>query len=168
MGKGGQRFRRRSRWNGQTRGGADLPTAADHSSATGAPDLPVSAARSGDRPAEPGLVRRPDLHSDAAWLPLSGGGDGLDVAQGTVLAGVEHDGCRVLPRSSGRGFGAVRETRDLQHRQGSQFTSPRFTGVLREAGIRISMDGRGRWMDQRVYRAALAQPEIRMCSLACV
>jgi putative transposase len=31
--------------------------------------------------------------------------------------------------------------------QGSQFTSPRFTGVLQEPGIRISMDGRGRWMD---------------------
>ena len=31
--------------------------------------------------------------------------------------------------------------------QGSQFTSPRFTEVLTEAGVRISMDGRGRWMD---------------------
>ena len=31
--------------------------------------------------------------------------------------------------------------------QGSQFTSPRFTGVLQQAGVRISMDGRGRWMD---------------------
>ncbi len=31
--------------------------------------------------------------------------------------------------------------------QGSQFTSPRFTGVLETAGVRISMDGRGRWMD---------------------
>ena len=31
--------------------------------------------------------------------------------------------------------------------QGSQFTSPRFTGVLEKAGVRISMDGRGRWMD---------------------
>ena len=31
--------------------------------------------------------------------------------------------------------------------QGSQFTSPRFTGVLQRAGVRISMDGRGRWMD---------------------
>jgi putative transposase len=30
--------------------------------------------------------------------------------------------------------------------QGSQFTSPRFTRILREAGIRMSMDGRGRWM----------------------
>jgi putative transposase len=31
--------------------------------------------------------------------------------------------------------------------KGSQFTSPRLTGVLQEAGIRSSMDGRGRWMD---------------------
>jgi len=28
--------------------------------------------------------------------------------------------------------------------QGSQFTSLRFTGVLQVAGVRISMDGRGR------------------------
>jgi putative transposase len=31
--------------------------------------------------------------------------------------------------------------------QGSQFTSTAFTGVLTAAGVRISMDGRGRWMD---------------------
>ena len=41
--------------------------------------------------------------------------------------------------------------------QGSQFTSPRFTGVLQAAGIRISMDGRGRWMDnvfiERLWRS---------------
>ena len=41
--------------------------------------------------------------------------------------------------------------------QGSQFTSPRFTGVQREAGVRISMDGRGRWMDnvfiERLWRS---------------
>jgi putative transposase len=41
--------------------------------------------------------------------------------------------------------------------QGSQFTSPRFTGVLREAGVRISMDGRGQWMDnvfiERLWRS---------------
>ncbi len=40
--------------------------------------------------------------------------------------------------------------------QGSQFTSPRFTGVLQQAGVRISMDGRGRWMDnvfiERLWR----------------
>lgn len=41
--------------------------------------------------------------------------------------------------------------------QGSQFTSPRFTGVLQSAGVRISMDGRGRWMDnvfiERLWRS---------------
>jgi putative transposase len=31
--------------------------------------------------------------------------------------------------------------------QGSQFTSFAFTATLKDAGIRISMDGRGRWMD---------------------
>lgn len=41
--------------------------------------------------------------------------------------------------------------------QGSQFTSQRFTRVLKEHGIRISMDGRGRWMDnvfiERLWRS---------------
>jgi hypothetical protein len=31
--------------------------------------------------------------------------------------------------------------------QGGQFTSADFTGVLMAASVRISMDGRGRWMD---------------------
>ena len=31
--------------------------------------------------------------------------------------------------------------------QGSQFTSDEFIGMLKEYGIAISMDGRGRWMD---------------------
>jgi putative transposase len=39
----------------------------------------------------------------------------------------------------------------------SQFTSPRFTSVLQQAGVRISMDGRGRWMDnvfiERLWRS---------------
>src|SRR5260221_9920602 len=41
--------------------------------------------------------------------------------------------------------------------QGAQFTSTAFTGRLQTAGIRISMDGRGRWMDnvfiERVWRS---------------
>ena len=41
--------------------------------------------------------------------------------------------------------------------QGSQFTSLAFTKVLKDAGIRISMDGRGRWMDnvfiERLWRS---------------
>jgi len=41
--------------------------------------------------------------------------------------------------------------------QGSQFTSAEFTDVLRGAEVRISMDGRGRWMDnvfiERLWRS---------------
>ena len=41
--------------------------------------------------------------------------------------------------------------------QGSQFTSLEFTGVLKENGIKISMDGKGRWMDnvfiERLWRS---------------
>jgi putative transposase len=41
--------------------------------------------------------------------------------------------------------------------QGSQFTSIDFTDILKEAGIRISMDGKGRWMDnvfiERLWRS---------------
>jgi len=41
--------------------------------------------------------------------------------------------------------------------QGSQFTSAAFTGTLAAAGIAISMDGRGRWMDnvfiERLWRS---------------
>lgn len=41
--------------------------------------------------------------------------------------------------------------------QGSQFTSTAFTGALIKAGVAISMDGRGRWMDnvfiERLWRS---------------
>ena len=41
--------------------------------------------------------------------------------------------------------------------QGCQFTSDDFTDVLKEAGVRISMDGKGRWMDnvfiERLWRS---------------
>jgi putative transposase len=41
--------------------------------------------------------------------------------------------------------------------QGSQFTSEEWTGRLLELGIKISMDGRGRWMDnifiERLWRS---------------
>jgi putative transposase len=41
--------------------------------------------------------------------------------------------------------------------QGSQFTSEGFTGLLEAHGIRISMDGRGRWLDnvfiERLWRS---------------
>jgi putative transposase len=41
--------------------------------------------------------------------------------------------------------------------QGAQFTSEAFTGVLKDHGIAISMDGKGRWVDnvfvERLWRS---------------
>ena len=41
--------------------------------------------------------------------------------------------------------------------QGAQFTSAAFTGRLKQAGVAISMDGRGRWLDnvfvERLWRS---------------
>jgi putative transposase len=41
--------------------------------------------------------------------------------------------------------------------QGSQFTSMEFTGVLKDHGVRIRMDGKGRWLDnvfiERLWRS---------------
>jgi putative transposase len=41
--------------------------------------------------------------------------------------------------------------------QGSQFTSLRFTEILLAAGVQVSMDGRGRWMDN-VFIERLSLP----------
>ena len=41
--------------------------------------------------------------------------------------------------------------------QGSQYTSPAFTDILQENNIKISMDGKGRWVDnvfiERVWKS---------------
>jgi transposase InsO family protein len=41
--------------------------------------------------------------------------------------------------------------------QGSQFTSQEWTGALEDLGVKISMDGKGRWMDnvfiERLWRS---------------
>lgn len=41
--------------------------------------------------------------------------------------------------------------------QGAQFTAPAFTDVLLEQGVKVSMDGKGRWMDnvfvERLWRS---------------
>ncbi len=47
--------------------------------------------------------------------------------------------------------------------RGAQFTSEAFTGALKGHGVRISMDGKGRWLDnvyvERLWRS-LKQEEV--------
>ena len=46
--------------------------------------------------------------------------------------------------------------------QGSPFTSVAFTQVLKDAGVKISMDGKGRLDGQCFHRAAVAQSQVRV------
>jgi putative transposase len=99
-----------------------------------------------------------NLHPDAARLPLPGGDHGLGQPQGLGLAAVEHDW---MPSSAWRRWRApwpaTASPISSIPTRARKFTSFAFINTLREAGIRISMDGRGRWMDnvfiERLWRS---------------
>ncbi|WP_371743981.1 transposase, partial [Mangrovicoccus sp. HB161399] len=112
------------------------------------------------------------LTPHAARVPVSCGDHGLGNSPGSVLAAVELDGrrssLRLIPRINRLTLElcieALEDAMRLHGRpgifhtdQGSQFTSPRFTDVLLDAKVQISMDGRGRWMDnvmiERLWRS---------------
>ena len=137
--------------------GGDLPGAQDQQSAPSAQDLSLSAREPGDRPLRSCLVRRHHLHPGAArvlYLVAI-----MDWATRHVLAWR-------LSNTMDTGF-CIEALREAMARhgkpeifntdQGSQFTSLDFTGVLKDAGVAISMDGRGRCMDnifiERLWRS---------------
>ena len=136
--------------------GADLPAPEDERAASAAQDLSVSAAVSDHRPAEPGLVCGCDLHPDAARLPLPRRHHGLGrkVLAWRLSNTMDAEFCVAALEEAIVRFGKP----DIFNTdQGSQFTSFAFTNTLKDAGIRISMDGRGRWMDnvfiERLWRS---------------
>jgi len=122
-----------------------------------AQDFPVSPAEPGYRATEPGLGGRHNLHSDRARVPLPRGGDRL--ASRAVLAWrlsntMDVSFCVSALEEAMARFG---RPEIFNTDQGSQFTSAAFTGTLAASGIKISMDGRGRWMDnvfiERLWRS---------------
>ena len=136
---------------------ADLPAAADERPAPRALCIPLSAARNDDRARQPGVVRRRE------YVPMRRGFLYLvaimDWATRKVLAWrvsntLDAGFCvEALQAALARhGRPAIFNTD-----QGSQFTSFAFTAVLRDAEVRISMDGRGRCMDnvfiERLWRS---------------
>ena len=90
--------------------GADLPAPEDQRTTSAASDMAISASPSDHRSAEPDLVRRRDLHPDASRLPVPGRDHGLVQPQGSGVAAVEHDGCRVLCDGAGGGHRPLRQT----------------------------------------------------------
>src|SRR6056297_2123121 len=145
--------------------GPDLPRAQDQQKASRAQDISISSQRLAYHPAKRGLVHRHHLHPDAAGVSLPGGRHGLVQSQGPELEAVEHHVWRVLPLSAdlpgkspaGQGCEALKDAlarygppEIFNSDQGSQFTSTDFTEVLLDAKVKISMDGRGRWIDNRM------------------
>ena len=98
------------------------------------------------------------LYPDAARLPVSRRSDGLGEPEGLGLATVSNTlEAEFCIGALGEALARYGRPEIFNTDQGSQFTSPRFTGVLTEAGVRVSMDGRGRWMDnifiERLWRS---------------
>ena len=138
--------------------GGHLSKAADFTASPGESSVSVSSSRIGGHPARSGVVHGCHLHPDASGLFVPGGDHGLVQPLGFVLEAVEHAGAVLLLRSTrGKRSTGTIPPEIFNTDQGSQFTSTEFTGLLKGAGVRISMDGRGRWMDnvfiERLWRS---------------
>ena len=135
--------------------GGDLSEATAVGSRARAQDLSVSAAQSQDRSARPGLGQRYHLHPAAAGIRLSGGGHGLVQPLCAGVGSIDFVGERLLRGGAGLGLATTRPE-IFNTDQGSQFTSEEFTNRLEQRDITISMDGRGRAMDnifiERLWR----------------
>lgn len=86
--------------------------------------------------------------SPCAEFLILGGHHGLGESQGTLVAALKHHGCRLLRRGHRGGSGAHHGKLEIFYSdQCSQFASLGFTQILKDASVKISMDGKGRWVD---------------------
>src|SRR3984893_16917230 len=119
-------------------------------------DISLPAAGPGDHRAEPRVGFRHHLYPDGARLSVSRGDHRLGQPGGSGLAAVEHHRQRVLRRSAGGGSGTTRQAEDIQHGSG-RAVHQRRVHRQEAAGVAISMDGRGRFMDnifiERLWRS---------------
>ena len=108
----------------------------------------------GDQPGQPGVGHRHHLHTHGSGFSLLGGHHGLAQPLRAGLAAVQHPGGSVaaLEEALSKGRPQIFNTD-----QGSQFTSEAFTSMLLAQGVQVSMDGRGRCMDnvfvERLWRS---------------
>src|SRR5260370_24303888 len=94
-----------------------LPQTQLEPSAAGPSNLPIPAARRGDREAQPRLEHRYYLPSDAWRVSLPGRGDGLVQPLRAQLGTVQYDGDRFLPGGA-RHRVSFRPARNLELRSG--------------------------------------------------
>ena len=97
------------------------------------------------------------IHSDAAGARLPVCCHGLAYALCAWLGGLQHDGRGIDKRGTRNAVKNCQKLPEIFNTdQGSQFTSPEWVGKLEGLGIKVSMDGKGRWMDnvfiERLWR----------------
>ena len=123
----------------------------------GTQDLPVFTAECGGHAARPGVGQRHHLRAAASRVLVPGGGDGLVQPLRARVAIVEHAHGQLLPGGAGRSARRRRKPEIFNSDQGSQFTATAFTSRLESRGVAISMDGRGRAIDnvfiERLWRS---------------
>ena len=76
---------------------------------------------------------------------------------GACISRVKHPGYEFCIEALNEAIETYGATENFNTDQGGQFTSEDFTGVLKQHDIRISMDGKGRWVDnvfvERLWRS---------------
>ena len=112
-----------------------------------------------DRAGQSGMVLGRYLHPDGQRLPLLGGHHGLGEPSGARRGDCPTRSVLILLRVDALEEALARYGRPeiFNTDQGSQFTSDDFTGTLKRHGVMISMDGKGRCMDnifvERLWRS---------------
>jgi len=149
------------------RNDADLPTSEHQPPGEGTAAVSLSAAGSGDRPPKPGLVRGHHLHSNAAglfYLVAIMDWHSRRVLSWRLSNTLEAEFCAdALAEAIERAGPPEIMNTD----PGSQFTAFAWTDPLRKAGIRISMDGKGRFLDtifierRDLVRLPIGAPSVR-------
>lgn len=94
-----------------------------------------------------GLVRGYHLHPPRWWICVFDGGHGLVQPQDSVLGVVQQHGCKLLHQGNETRPASNPAPLVMNSDQGSQFTGQEWIGLLKQHGIQISMDGKGRALD---------------------
>ena len=136
--------------------GGDLPAAAHERGESGAPGLPLSAAGPHDLAGGPRVVR---------GHHLCPGAQGFFYVLAWRLSNTMDASFCVQALDDALGW---RAPEILNTDQGSQFTSEAFADRVLGAGVRFSMDGRGRFLDnifiERLWRS-LKYEAVYLCEL---
>lgn len=135
--------------------GSDISEAPAVGSWGRAQDLSVSAGQPQDRSARPRMGQRYHLHPTAAGICLFGGDHGLVQPVCAGVGSIDFVGERLLCGSTGLGIDDD-AAGDLQYRPRGAVHQRDFYERLEEQDITISMDGRGRAIDnifiERLWR----------------